>query len=71
MTISAFDLTNHPALRASGSRRRRLAALRIMFATLRESLLAYRRYEDLKATGTPHRAALSKALDESSARLDG
>jgi hypothetical protein len=42
-----------------------LATLRLMFGALRDSLFAYRRYEYLRTKGTPHRAAITRALGTS------
>jgi len=72
MSISTVDrgITFAPAPATTSWRRRILAALRLFGVALRESLLAYRQYEHLKTKGTPHRAALTKALDASAARFD-
>jgi hypothetical protein len=45
-----------------------LATLRLMFGALPDSLFAYRRYEYLRTKGTPHRAAITRALGATSSR---
>ena len=63
MSISKVDQTiTFAPFRAAAASSGRLAALRILWVTLRDSFLAYRHYEHLRSKGTPHRAALTKAL---------
>ena len=45
-----------------------LATLWLMCVAVRDSLFAYRRYEHLTSQGTPHRAAITRALGASAPR---
>jgi len=47
---------------------RGLATLWLMCVAVRDSLFAYRRYEYLTSKGTPHRAAITRALGADSPR---
>jgi hypothetical protein len=51
--------------RENAAPRGTLATLRLMVGALRDSLFAYRRYEYLRTKGTPHRAAITRALGTS------
>ena len=61
MTIAKVDSTTFQATPASSRR----SLLRLMWVTLRDSFLAYRRYDYLMSKGTPHRTAITKAFGTS------
>jgi hypothetical protein len=67
MTILDVDrATTFASSRAGAAPRGSLATLRLMLGALRDSLFAYRRYEHLRSKGTPHRAAIKRALGATS-----
>jgi len=63
MTILDVDrATTFASSQTGAAPRGSLATLRLMCGAVRDSLFAYRRYEYLRSKGTPHRAAITRAL---------